>query len=86
METRMNKLAGWLTLLLLLVSPVDLFCPDDRPLETVGGGRFSVSAASSYQFKSDANGGGDFSVSRYSLMIGGSAPVDDKIGLGLDLL
>lgn len=81
----MNKLAGWLTLLLLLVSPVDLFAQMNGPLETVEDGRLSVSAASSYQFKSDVNSGGDVSVSRYFLMIGGSAPISDKVGLGFHL-
>jgi len=77
--------ATWAALLLLLANPMVLFAQMIGPLETDGGVRFSASAASSYQFKSDATGGGDFSVSRYSLMVGGSAPVDDKIGIGVRL-
>ena len=72
-------------LLLLLANPMALFAQMIGPLETGGGVRFAASAASSYQFKSDATGGGYFSVSRYSLMVGGSAPVDDKIGIGVRL-
>ena len=77
--------ATWAALLLLLASPMALFAQMMAPLETAGGFRFGASAASSYQFKSDASGGGDFSVSRYFLMVGGSGPVDDKIGIGIGL-
>ena len=72
-------------LLLLLMNPGALFAQMIGPLETPRGVGLTASAASSYQFKSDATGGGDFSVSRYSLMLGGSAPVNDRIGLGLGL-
>ncbi len=72
-------------LLLLLSNPAALFAQMMPPLGTGQGPRFSASAGSSYQFKSDVTGGGDFSVSRYSLMVGGSAPVDDKIGIGVGL-
>ena len=72
-------------LLLLLMNPGALFGQMIDYLETGQGPRISASAASSYQFKSDATGGGDFSVSRYSLMLGGSAPVDERIRLGLGL-
>ncbi len=77
--------ATWAALLLLLANPMALFGQMIAPLETAGGVRFAASAASSYQFKSDSTGGGDFSVSRYFLMVGGSGPVDDKIGIGVRL-
>lgn len=77
--------ATWAALLLLLANPLTLFAQMIGPLETEGGVRFTASAASSYQFKSDATGGGDFSVLRYSLMVGGSTPLDDKIGIGVRL-
>jgi len=73
----------WAALLVLLVNPQALFAQMIDSMEAAGSGRFWASAASSHQFKSDATGGGDFSVSRYSLMAGGSAPVDDRIRLGL---
>ena len=72
-------------LLVLLVNPAALFAQMIDLMEATGGSRFWASAASSYQFKSDATGGGDFSVSRYSLMVGGAAPVDDRIRLGLSV-
>ncbi len=54
-------------------------------LETPQGARLYASAGTSYQFKSDVSGGGDFSVSRYSLMLGGSTPIDDRMGVGIGL-
>ncbi len=72
-------------LLLLLMDPAFLFAQMTAPLETGQGLRFSASAGSSYQFKSDATGGGDFSLSRYSIMVNGSAPIDDRIGIGFGL-
>jgi hypothetical protein len=69
-------------LLLLLADPNFLFAQIIMPLEMGQGLRFSASAGSSYQFKSDVTGGGDFSVSRYSLMAGGLVPIDEKIGIG----
>ncbi len=71
------------TLLLLLFIPFTTRAQMVGHLETPQGARFSASAATSYQSKSDVNGGGDLSVSRYSLMIGGSAPVTDKIVAGV---
>ena len=76
---------GWTTVvawLLLLAIPGFLSAQMMVPLETGQGTRFWASAGASYQFKSDVTGGGDFSVSRYSLMAGGSTPVDDKIRIG----
>ncbi len=72
-------------LLLLLAHPAFLFAQMMAPLETGQGPRYWASAGSSYQFKSDVTGGGDFSVTRYSLMAGGSAPINDKIGVGAGL-
>jgi hypothetical protein len=72
-------------LLLLLVHPAFLSAQMMVPLETGQGLRFWASAGSFYQFKSDVTGGGNFSVSRYSLMVGGSAPIDEKIGIGVGL-
>ena len=75
--------AAGAVLLLFLANPAPLLAQMMLPMGTGQGLRFSASAASSYQFKSDVTGGGDMSVSRYSLMAGGSGPVSDKIGLGL---
>jgi hypothetical protein len=72
-------------LLLLLADPTFLFAQIMVPFETRQGLRFSASAGSSYQFKSDVTGGGDFSVTRYSLMAGGSVPIDEKFGIGVGL-
>jgi len=70
-------------LLLLLAGPTFLFAQMIMPLEMGQGPKFSASAGSSYQFKSDVTGGGDFSVSRFSLMAGGLVPIDEKIGIGV---
>jgi len=74
--------AAGAVLLLLLANPTVLLAQIMVPMDIGEGRRFSASAASSYQFKSDVTGGGDMSVSRYSLMVGGSGPVSDKISLG----
>ena len=77
--------ATGMALLLLVGHPAFLFAQMMVPLEIGQGPRYWASAGSSYQFKSDVTGGGDFSVSRYSLMVGGSAPIDDKIRIGVGL-
>ncbi len=74
-----------LTLLLLVLFPLSTHGQMMGHLETPQGARFFASGSTSYQVKSDADGGGDFSVSRYSLMIGGSAPVTDRVAAGVGL-
>ena len=45
--------------------------------------KLSISTSSAHQFKSDLSGGGDVSVSRYALAIGGTKPVSENLGLGV---
>ena len=71
--------------LLLLMGPASLFAQMPGHLEPVDNLKFSVSAAPLYQFKSDVNGGGDFSVTRYFLSANGSAPISDRLRLGVGL-
>ena len=47
--------------------------------------RFFMNAASLYQPSSHVQGGGDVSVSRYSLLVGSSLPVNDKVSLGVGI-
>jgi len=52
------------------VSPADSresLRADDEPLTIDENARFSVSASSSYQFKSNLDGGGDVSIARYGI-------------------
>ena len=76
---------GWLIFLFLLMLPAGLLAQMPGHLEPAGGVRFSVSAAPLYQFKSDVNGGGDFSVARYFLSANGSAPINDRLRFGAGL-
>lgn len=75
------KRAGWALLAFLLLVPTDLFgqTPSPRAAREYAG--FSASAATSYQFKSNLDGGGDVSVSRLTLGVGGTRPLSDRAGL-----
>ena len=78
-------LAVWMTWLLLLMGPADLSAQMIETSETAGRVSLSVSAAPLYQFQSHATGGGDFSVSRYSLSTNASMPIDDRVRVGVSL-
>lgn len=68
-----------------LLIPANLFGEMETPRivdETTG---FSASLSSSYQFKSNLDGGGDVSVSWVGLALGRSVPLNTKTGLGLSL-
>ncbi len=74
-----------MVLFLVLLNPTCLFAQMIGPMETGERLRFGGALGSSYQFKSNATGGGDLSISRYSLMIGSGVPLNDKTNLALRL-
>ena len=76
---------GWMTVALTLTGPASLLAQmpgHSEPMESL---KFSVSAASLHQFKSDVSGGGDFSVTRYFLSANGLSPISDRLRLGIGL-
>ena len=74
---------GWAPLAFLLLIPANLFAQMASPLTIDENARFSASASSSYQFKSNLDGGGDVSIARFGIGISGSTPLNDKTGLGV---
>jgi len=77
------KLTKWALLSLLVTMPTNLFAQMMSPWAMEENFKLSISASSAYQFKSDLSGGGDVSVSRYALAIGGTRPISEKVGLGV---
>ncbi|MDQ5988381.1 MAG: hypothetical protein CSYNP_04141 [Syntrophus sp. SKADARSKE-3] len=80
---RPTQTTGWLVLACFLLIPADLFAQAASPLATAEKARFSFSAASAYQFKSDLDGGGDVSAAHYGVGVGGMIPLAEKAGLGV---
>ena len=77
------KPAGWALLVFSLLIPANLFGQMASPLVIGESSRFSASASSSYQFKSNLDGGGDVSVSHYGIGFGGAAPLTGRVGVGV---
>ncbi|MDD5170388.1 MAG: DUF6268 family outer membrane beta-barrel protein [Syntrophales bacterium] len=76
------KPAGWALLIFFILLPTNIFGQMASPVTIDGNARFSASASSSYQFKSNLDGGGDVSIARYGVGVGGMAPLTDRTGLG----
>jgi hypothetical protein len=75
--------AGWALLVFLMLIPANLFGQMARLLTIDENARVSVSASSSYQFKSNLDGGGDVSIARFGIGISGTTPLSDRTGLGV---
>ena len=75
--------AGWTLLAFLLLIPANLFGQMASPLTIDENARLSAYASSSYQFKSNLDGGGDVSIARYGIGVGGAMPLSDRFGLGV---
>ena len=75
--------AGWVLFAFLLMIPENLFGQTASPLTIDENARFSASASSSYQFNSNLDGGGDVSIARYGIGVGGSTRLNDRTGLGV---
>jgi hypothetical protein len=69
----------------LLLIPANLFGQMASPLTSDEKARVSASASSSYQFKSNLDGGGDVSIAHYGISVGGAAPLTDRTGLGVSM-
>lgn len=78
-------LACSITFLLSFVYPSQLSAQMWGYMEPGQNPRFFVNGASLYQPESHVHGGGDVTVSRYSLSAGSSVPVSDKVSLGFGL-
>lgn len=76
---------GWALLAFFLLIPANLFGQIASPLTIDEKARFSASASSSYQFKSNLDGGGDVSIAHYGISVGGAAPLTDRAGLGVSM-
>lgn len=74
---------GFWVLIWLVTIPTNLFAQNVNPGAIEENLKLSMSASSAYQFKSGLSGGGDVSVSRYGLAIGGTKPISEKVGLGV---
>ncbi len=72
-------------LVFLMLIPANLFGQVAGPRSVDENARFSASASSSYQFKSGMDGGGDISIARYGVGVGGSAPLSDRTGVSARL-
>ena len=72
-------------LFLLLLLPANLLAQTLDPQSLEEKARFSTYAASSYQFKSGMDGGGDVSIARYGVAAGGSVPLGNQTTLGIRL-
>jgi hypothetical protein len=79
-----NPFGGVLLAFFLLI-PANLFGQMASPLTIDEKARFSASVSSSYQFKSNMDGGGDVSIARYGISAGGAAPLTDRTGLGVSM-
>ncbi|HSR13326.1 MAG TPA: hypothetical protein VLS90_17895, partial [Thermodesulfobacteriota bacterium] len=77
-------LAGTVLLICLFI-PLVSFAQEVSPAETSQQARFFASGGSSYQFKSDVTGGGDFSLTRYSVALGGGGPIEGGVGAGFGI-
>lgn len=64
---------GWVSLAFFLLMPAHLFGQMMKPPNTIEKARISASASSSYQFKTNMDGGGDVSIARYGISAGGAA-------------
>ncbi len=67
----------------LLLIPASLFGQTMNPHGVDENARFFASASSSYQFKAGMDNGGDMSIARYGIGVGGGAPLSDSTGLGV---
>lgn len=83
MTMRFTHASAGLAIALFLLFPSHLFGQTANPLTTDENAKFSASASSSYQFKSNMDGGGDVSIARYGASVGGSMPLTDKTGVGV---
>jgi hypothetical protein len=75
--------SAWTLLAFLLLIPANLFGQMASPLTIDENARLSASASSSYQFKSNLDGGGDVSIVRYGVAVGGSTPLSDRTAVGV---
>lgn len=80
-EGRMSKKMGWLFLMIFLLNPANLFGQESNLAKTSDKARFSASASSAHQFKSNLDGGGDVSITHYGVGLGGSIPLTERLGL-----
>lgn len=79
------KPAAGVLMAFFLLLPVNGLAQMASPLAVDEKTRFSASASSSYQFKSNLDGGGDVSIARYGIGIGGLVPLTDRAELGLHM-
>lgn len=84
-EGRMSKKMRWLFLVICLLNPAYLFGQESRTGRISDKARFSASASSAHQFKSDIDGGGDVSITHYGVGLSGSIPLADGLGLRTSL-
>jgi len=77
------KSARWALLAFLLLIPANLFGQMEIPMTIDENAKFSASASSSYQFKSNLDGGGDVSIANYGIGVGGAVSLTDKAGIGI---
>lgn len=75
--------ARLLILAFFLLIPINLFGQVASPITTDKNARISASVSSSYQFKSNLDGGGDVSISHYAVGVGSEKSLSDKVGLGV---
>jgi len=79
------NLVRFLFLVFLLLPPASLFAQVATPLTTDKNARISASLSSSYQFKSNLDGGGDASIAYYGVAVGNEKSLGDNVGLGVRL-
>lgn len=78
---RMGKKVGWLFLIFFLLIPANLFGQESSPARISEKARFSASASSAHQFKSNIDEGGDVSITHYGVGLSGAIPLTDRLGL-----
>jgi hypothetical protein len=79
------KPLGWALLASFLLIPANLFGQMASPLTVNEKARVSASASSSYQFRSNMDGGGDVSIAHYGISVSGAVPLTDRAGLGVSM-
>jgi hypothetical protein len=79
------KPVGGVLIAFLLLMPANLFGQTASPLTIDEKARFSASASSSYQFKSNLDGGGDVSIAHYGISVSGTAPLTARAGFGVSM-
>ena len=77
----MIKKVEWLFLIIFLLIPGNLFSQESSLARITDKARFSASASSAHQFKSNIDGGGDVSITHYGVGVGGAIPLADTLGL-----